>query len=609
MNNQWVFSTDAYVATFDIVEQQCLLISKQSGKLLAQLNLTSAVDTLQQVDRTTNMSLLDSFDVDGVMTLVFSAESAVWQQKQVTFELHSDHVQYFVTVEGNGQRITDLGYFRGNSAEIPRTAFDQIYAPRFDWFKGQILVPPTADESLGCQQWLSPPPFAYAFVSAQESVFCGVAAEPGSYNFLSFDYTGSQGIAFRLTYEGHTEVNGRFTSPRLVIGFGQTDPNDAIEAYVGWLRRWDYISAEMPKAIPDWWHEPMFCGWGQMRYDYRIDHDGHENGNFINVTFYCTEALYRRYLAEMEANGINPGTIIIDMGWAEQPPFHTPSPKRWQNLRGFIDEQHAKGRKVLLWYTPVVTQGLPDEACMLLDRQPVCPDPTSPAYQAIVTEEVRRMVSDGPDGLNADGFKIDFTQNTPSESGRFTSRIPSFWGLINETNDRYIYPKLGRDRQQLIQTHGDKWGVEILRAYLQLIHDSMKQHKPDSMLITHTPNPYFTEIVDVLRLNDLDGDCQDVLEVMTNRARIARMCSQHWLLDTDNDLMVDKARWRAYIQLQPQLGIPDTYYASAIAHSQERFDESDYALLREVWQTYRDGLAVSQTAEQPTPISAEPPTA
>jgi hypothetical protein len=97
--------------------------------------------------------------------------------------------------------------------------------------------------------------------------------------------------------------------------------------------------------------------------------------------------------------------------------------------------------------------------------------------------------------------------------------------------------------------------------------------------------------VDVLRLNDLDGECQDVLGVMQNRAKIARMCSKNWLLDTDNDLMVDKARWRAYIQLQPQLGIPDTYYASAIANSQEQFDEDDYALLRRVWAEYRQTLS------------------
>ncbi|MFO7679181.1 MAG: hypothetical protein R6X34_03945 [Chloroflexota bacterium] len=125
-----------------------------------------------------------------------------------------------------------------------------------------------------------------------------------------------------------------------------------------------------------------------------------------------------------------------------------------------------------------------------------------------------------------------------------------------------------------------KWGVEILREYICLIYENMKIRKPDSMLITHTPNPYFTEIVDVLRLNDLDGECQDVLGVMQNRAKIARMCAQNWLLDTDNDLLVDKARWRAYIQLQPQLGIPDTYDASASAHSQEQFDEDDYDLLR-----------------------------
>ena len=144
---------------------------------------------------------------------------------------------------------------------------------------------------------------------------------------MSFDYTGSRGASFRLTYEGHTAVSGTFTSPKLVIGFGHQEKNEAIDSYIHYLRENDYLPAEQAKEIPAWWHEPIFCGWGQMRYDYRADHDGHENDNFINVTFYCTEQLYRNYIASMEANDINPGTIIIDMGWAQDPALHTPKPQ------------------------------------------------------------------------------------------------------------------------------------------------------------------------------------------------------------------------------------------------------------------------------------------
>jgi hypothetical protein len=202
------------------------------------------------------------------------------------------------------------------------------------------------------------------------------------------------------------------------------------------------------------------------------------------------------------------------------------------------------------------------------------------------------MISDEPDCLNADGFKIDFTQNTPSESGLFIGYINSFWGLINEDNTKHLYAPLGQ-RTELIQTHGNKWGVEILKEYIRLIYTNMKKAKSDAVLITHTANPYFSEVVDILRLNDLDGACQNVLGVMQNRAEIAKMCCKDWLLDTDNDLMYDKQKWRAYVQLQPRLGIPDTYYISAIANSLEEFEDSDYELLRTVWHDYRQRQAKS----------------
>ncbi len=593
--DKYQYSTELYRIEFDLIENECAIFSILSNKMLFRFAIDSAIDTLTNLDKTSSIELLSNEHLGEIQTLTFEIKSNIWPKKQVLFELHPAHILYQVIIAGRGQRITDLNYFVNRNGKTNTTDFTKIYSPRFDWLEGEVVGCTSHDESLGCQQWLSPPPFCYAFLSEQESVSCGVAVNEGEYNFLSFDYTGSQGPSFRLTYEAHTVADPEFVSPKLVIGFGSQDKNEAIANHINWLRKNNYLRQEQNKTIPNWWREPLFCGWGQMRYDYRFDHDGHENDSFINVTFYCTEKLYRNYVASMAEHNINPGTIIIDMGWAEQPALHTPSKKRWSDMRGFIEEQHQLGRKVLLWYTPVVTEGLPLEACMTLSGKPVCPDPTSPAYIEILENEIRRMVSADVDCLNADGFKIDFTQNTPSENGRFTGYINNFWGLINESNAKYLYAPLGQ-RTELIKTHDSKWGVEILKAYIRLIYQSMKKYKPDSMLITHTANPYFAEVVDVLRLNDLDGECEDVLGVMHNRAKIAKMCSKNWLIDTDNDLMVDKDRWRAYIKLQPQLGIPDTYYINAIANSLETFDDSDYDLLRQIWDDYRQHLGVRNNA-------------
>lgn len=585
--NNLQFATLKYRIEINLSEKYCTIFSVESGRILFGFAVDSAVDGLEQEDLSEEFLLSLFSPSDVVTTIVFDVRSNLWKKKQIIFELYEQNILYFVRVEGESVRVLDLNYLLTRNGKASSTQFEQVYAPRFDWQKSQVIFSSGQSDSLSCQQWLSPPPFVYAFLSEQESVYCGVAARPGENNFLSFDYLGSEGPCFRLTYEGHTQVNGEFESPKLVIGFGYTDKNEAVNGYITWLRSNGYLTQEEERIVPGWWREPIFCGWGQMRYDYRCDHDGHENGNFVNVTDYCTEYLYRSYLKTMEEKAINPGTIIIDMGWAEQPALHTPDPKKWTDMKGFIAEQHAMGRHVLLWYTPVVTDGLPLEVCMTLDGRAVCPDPTSPEYARILAEEIRRMISDEPDCLNADGFKIDFTQNTPSERGLFIGYINSFWGLINENNHKHLYKPLG-ERTNLIKTHGNKWGVEILKEYIRLIYVNMKKAKSDAVLITHTSNPYFSEVVDILRLNDLDGSCENVLGVMQNRATIAKMCCKDWLLDTDNDLMYNRDRWRAYIRLQPQLGIPDTYYVSAIANSLESFEESDYTLLRQVWNDYRE---------------------
>jgi len=41
------------------------------------------------------------------------------------------------------------------------------------------------------------------------------------------------------------------------------------------------------------------------------------------------------------------------------------------------------------------------------------------------------------------------------------------------------------------------------------------------MVVAHIANPHFADVVDVLRLNDLDGESEDVLGVMDDRAQLA----------------------------------------------------------------------------------------
>ena len=550
--------------------------------LLAELPLRVAFESLEQTEQEGPMELLDVNERGDSREFVLSVGSSLFEQKTYTVRCNPSSVEIFAVVWGQLKQLDYLRFFAGEG----KTTLTQLYAPRFDWSQGKVLVAPQARESLACQQWLSPPPFYYGLQVEGQWVGCGLAARPGSYNFQSFDYSGEKGLEFSLTYEGHQDILNVFETPKLVfILEGQPDPNDGLKAYV------DYLEAKqlIPKAENQpaaWWREPLFCGWGEQRLHYRLRHDNDENGWWVNAGDLANELLYRRSLETLERNGINPGTVIIDCFWSLRGSFCQPDPLLWQDMKGFIAEQHAKGRKVLLWLSPIMFDGMPLEACMTLGGQPIATDPTSPVFQKIFAEEIRKIIS--PQGLDADGFKIDFTQNIPAERQNFRGILKDKWSIISDKPEKNYAP-LGQ-RKELIQTAGAKWGVEILRAYLEAIHTPMKAIKPDALLITHTPNPYLRDVSDMLRLNDLDGLSPDVLGIMSNRAAIAHICGPHWLIDTDNDLMMSKQMWRDYIALQPQIGVPDTYYASGIAMSGEMFDEADYKLLRETWAAYRKGL-------------------
>jgi hypothetical protein len=80
-----------------------------------------------------------------------------------------------------------------------------------------------------------------------------------------------------------------------------------------------------------------------------------------------------------------------------------------------------------------------------------------------------------------------------------------------------------------------------------------------------------------------------VLRAMRHRARVAAIACPAAVIDTDNWPITNKADWRAYTALQPELGVPSLYYASHIDSTQEALDASDYELIRASWARHRAG--------------------
>ena len=218
---------------------------------------------------------------------------------------------------------------------------------------------------------------------------------------------------------------------------------------------------------------------------------------------------------------------------------------------------------MLLWWKAWDPQGLPDDECVLTaSGHPIAADPGSPQYLHRLQGIVRDLV--GPDGLDADGFKIDFTQRAPA----------------------------GRSLHRPGAPQGAPWGIAALHVLLATMHAAAKAAKPDALLVTHTPHPGFGDVTDMVRLNDvLDCDSQGrrvpAADQLAFRHAVVAASLPHHPIDTDQWPIADRAAWRAYVAAQVELGVPALYYAEAIDGSGELLTPEDYALVRRTWQHYR----------------------
>ena len=88
---------------------------------------------------------------------------------------------------------------------------------------------------------------------------------------------------------------------------------------------------------------------------------------------------------------LHPTAMIIDDKWQGKYGELLPDPKKWPDMRAFVDSQHEKGRKVMLWVKVWNSEGLDADECLTLEQQPYAADPTNPKYQKRLRETVRKI--------------------------------------------------------------------------------------------------------------------------------------------------------------------------------------------------------------------------
>lgn len=588
-----VIQADGYRLTFDPARPYATLADADGSPWL-ELCLAWGVDRLGAPDSTLEIArpvVAPEEATDGTREILIETSTSAWAAKRLRLRCAARWLEVGVEVEGSGD-LLDVhlggGWWAGPGRAgagwlASGRSFGSVLAPEpgpLDRFGLDARSPASVDVMGGSlpgrgHWFFTPGPLCYGFARAATRsgelpdgpwLVAGITARLGARSFAAFGYSGGEeSFTFALRYEGHTRVNRSWVSPSLVFRFGAPDAYAAIAAYRAHLAERDLLpdrraaGGAAPAERPPWWSRPIFCGWGSQSHQAAVDLAG--VGPAVPDVFaggapgYSRQEAYDGWLSSLETRGLVPGTIVIDDKWSLRYATNEPDTEKWPDLRAWIRDRHAAGQHVLLWWKAWDFDGLEPEQCIRTPSgRALAADPDDPVYEATLRASVRRML--GRDGLDADGFKVDFTAQTPSG------------------------PNLVRS--------GSRWGLELLHRLLWIVYSEAKRTKPDALVISHAVDPSFADVGDMVRLNDAlrlsdPRPWAPVVPQMLHRARIVAAAMPELLIDTDDWALPDLATWRDFQRAKAGLGVPSLYYATHIDQSGEPLEESDDTLLRWLW--------------------------
>ena len=414
----------------------------------------------------------------------------------------------FSTTAAQPTAIHTLEYFRkGNKAlSVNDNNFYFSPAPYNTFGHGSSLYKRPCNCST--DSYFAPPPFLMLSGNRFGKIAYSLLDLPNSYQYRMSEKFGI--LADMPGGNLHLSAGDTYIAPRLMLTF-PTDEWCALAEYYSKLREYGLIDPcpIEQKNWPAWWKRFAVDCYGdqctQLQYNAYTADDWASPEYNINW-LYCWLNHAEKRLAQTDF------TIVVDAFWQYEwsiDPY--PDQNRFHGLRGFIDECHRRGHKVLLWIIPFSadrrthlspeTQTLAERFRVLSSEQNRIPhvDWSSEHAEAYIKELCRVLFGNAPDCLDADGVKID---------GPF--QIP------DPMKVSYAHPEKGI-------------GVRELRRFYRMFTSAAQQIKSDVLVNTSTVNPFFENDIHINRLGD-----QSVRDEREIRARIASLVSPNILLDSDS---------------------------------------------------------------------------
>ncbi|HEY0409786.1 MAG TPA: hypothetical protein VGE42_05905, partial [Candidatus Dormibacteraeota bacterium] len=316
-------------------------------------------------------------------------------------------------------------------------------------------------------------------------------------------------------------VDGLVRFPEFVVTLA-ADPLSGLRAYHDALsgRGWS-ASAAPPGSRPAWWSRPLVDTWGEQM----------ATGSGRTSPRYTADWV-RQFLAEWRRHfGGGPVTVIIDSRWQARIGDPEPDPARFgglQGMRQLVDELHAHGDRVLLWWpmwarnvvrfppaTNVFRRGAPAEQVV---------DPTGPGFEESTRRAMTMLLGSGPAQLDADGVKLDWCYDIPL---------------------RLADPELG-------------WGATALYRYLAVVHSAAHAVRHEALVDASAAAPQFAAVTDAVRLYDAWSEAE-----WNRRAGVVSAADPDTLIDGDG-FQATAANLVAHAVASTVYGTPAVYFATRL---------------------------------------------
>ena len=522
------------------------IIIAVGGKTIFELPALMEAD----VDESTDIDLFDPAFTIEKNRCVWTVKSSNWEKKEYSLSMDGTAVVLRIKVQGKG-KLAKIRYFNNGKKPGQQLEFEVLKYMLPVALGGPKAVPQwrntmeSASIDLG---YMTPPLLAFPFTGNFSGSFAiGLAPRTGNYNMDHFrcEFAMYQDGLFSTDFNGYTEVNGEYELPALIFTLGN-DEFDALTSYSEWFYQFGGCTKIDRSDIPQWWLGPFFCGWGEQEYLSPENRYAGANQKHYSIMSERLDELY-----------LKPTVIIIDDKWQGQFGELLPDPAKWPELRKFVDAEHAKGRRVLLWMKAWDNEGLRANESVKSLLTPYGADPTSPFYRQRIKETMHKLLSSDPGCFNCDGFKIDFANCMP----------------------------LGKN----LRTHEPGvYGIELLKRLMSLIYESAKAVKPDCLINTSCSHPYFAEVTDQCRLHDYNGQLRYIWEVREYRAKLFKIAFPGISIDTDDPSCSSKEQVKNYLQKAPELGVPVLYRL----HGSRNFPltEEDFKWVSKIWAEYSKNI-------------------